>query len=115
MDTKTAPNINYLWTTLIVEELVRQGVEYFCIAPGSRSAPLAAAAGLNPKVKTFVHYDERGLGFHALGFVTATNKPAVLISTSGTAVANFLPAMIEASKKKTSPDCFNSRSAAGAA
>lgn len=94
------PNLNSLWGTLIIEELLRNGVEYFCIAPGSRSAPLTAAAALNKRAKTFVHFDERGLAFHALGYVSATQKPAVLICTSGTAVANFLPAVIETSKKK---------------
>ncbi len=94
------PNLNSLWGTLIIEELLRNGVEYFCIAPGSRSAPLTAAAALNNRAKTFVHFDERGLAFHALGYVSAIRKPAALICTSGTAVANFLPAVIETSKKK---------------
>jgi 2-succinyl-5-enolpyruvyl-6-hydroxy-3-cyclohexene-1-carboxylate synthase len=94
------PNINYLWSSLIVEELVRSGVEYFCIAPGSRSAPLTVAVARNPKAKHFIHYDERGLAFHALGYASAHKKPVVLICTSGTAGANFYPAIIEASKKK---------------
>ena len=94
------PNLNYLWTSLIVEELLRQGIEYFCIAPGSRSGPLTVAIARNPKAKSFVHFDERGLAFHALGYISAANKPAVIISTSGTAVANFFPAVVEASKKK---------------
>ncbi len=93
-------NLNYLWGALIVEELVRHGIDYFCIAPGSRSAPLAGAVASNPKARSFIHFDERGLAFHALGFVSATGKPAVVISTSGTAVANFSPAVVEASKRK---------------
>lgn len=93
-------NINYLWSSLIIEELVRCGVEYFCIAPGSRSAPLTVAAARHPKAKHCVHYDERGLAFHALGYACAHKKPVVLICTSGTAGANFYPALIEASKKK---------------
>ncbi len=95
-----SPNINYLWSQLIIEELIRNGVDYFCVAPGSRSAPLTVSVARNPKAKTFVHFDERGLGFHALGYVSATKKPCVIITTSGTAVANLLPAIIEASKKK---------------
>ncbi len=94
------PNLNYLWSSLVIEELIRQGVDYFCIAPGSRSAPLSVAAGINIAAKTCVHFDERGLAFHAVGYITATRKPAVLICTSGTAVANFLPAVIECAKKK---------------
>jgi 2-succinyl-5-enolpyruvyl-6-hydroxy-3-cyclohexene-1-carboxylate synthase len=93
-------NINHLWSSLIVEELLRNGVEYFCIAPGSRSTPLAFAVARHPKAKHFIHYDERGLAFHALGYASAAKKPVVLICTSGTAGANFFPAVIEASKKK---------------
>jgi len=85
---------------LIIEELSRLGVEYFCVAPGSRSSPLVIAVVQNKKIKSFVHFDERGLAFHAMGYAAATKKPAVLICTSGTAAANFLPAVIEASKKK---------------
>ncbi len=90
-------NINSLWGSLIIEELIRQGVEYFCISPGSRSAPLAAAAARNPRAKTLVHFDERGAAFYALGYARAANRPAALICTSGTAAANYLPAIIESS------------------
>lgn len=100
MVSKKYPNINALWATLIVEELVRSGIDYFCVAPGSRSSPLTSAIALNKNAKTIVHFDERGLAFHALGVVSATQKPVALVCTSGTAVANFLPAVIEASKKK---------------
>jgi len=93
-------NINHLWGTLVVEELVRLGADYFCVAPGSRSSPLVIALAQNKKARTIVHFDERGLAFHAMGYSAATGKPAVLICTSGTAAANFLPAIIEASKKK---------------
>jgi len=93
-------NLNHLWASLIVEELARNGVTYFCIAPGSRSSPLTMQAALNKKVKTFVHFDERGLAFHALGYASATGKPCAIITTSGTAAANIFPAIIEASKKK---------------
>jgi 2-succinyl-5-enolpyruvyl-6-hydroxy-3-cyclohexene-1-carboxylate synthase len=94
------PSINHLWSALIIEELVRSGVEYFCIAPGSRSTPLTVAVARHPKAKHFIHFDERGLAFHALGYASAAKKPVVLICTSGTAGANFFPAVIEASKKK---------------
>ncbi len=92
--------MNCLWGTLIVDELIRQGVEYFCLAPGSRSSPLALAVAKNPRARSFIHYDERGLAFHALGWSAATKRPCVIITTSGTAVANLLPAVVEASKKK---------------
>jgi 2-succinyl-5-enolpyruvyl-6-hydroxy-3-cyclohexene-1-carboxylate synthase len=89
-------NINLLWGDLIIAELTRAGISYFCISPGSRSTPLTVAAALNKKVQTIICYDERAAGFHALGYARATGKPAVLICTSGTAVANYYPAVIEA-------------------
>ena len=90
-----SPNINYLWSSLIVEELLRCGADYFCVAPGSRSSALAVAIAQNKRAKSFVHFDERALGFHALGYAAATGKPVVVVTTSGTAVANLLPAVIE--------------------
>ncbi|MBI5415706.1 MAG: 2-succinyl-5-enolpyruvyl-6-hydroxy-3-cyclohexene-1-carboxylic-acid synthase [Candidatus Omnitrophica bacterium] len=93
-------NITQLWANLIVEELIRNEVDYFCLAPGSRSAPLACAVAENPKARSFVHFDERGLAFHALGYVSATQRPTAIITTSATAAANLLPAVVEASKKK---------------
>lgn len=92
-----APNLNYLWAALVVEELVRCGVETFCISPGSRSAPLATAAAGGGPIRTFVHFDERGTAFHALGHAKATGRPAAFICTSGTAAANAMPAVVEAS------------------
>ncbi|MBI5149614.1 MAG: 2-succinyl-5-enolpyruvyl-6-hydroxy-3-cyclohexene-1-carboxylic-acid synthase [Candidatus Omnitrophica bacterium] len=96
----TSSNPNLLWPSLIIEELIRNGVEYFCLAPGSRSSPLAVAVATNPRAKSFVHFDERALAFHALGYASATRKACAVITTSGTAAANLFPAIIEASKKK---------------
>ena len=96
----TFANINHCWASLMVEELIRLGADYFCVAPGSRSSPLVIALAQNKNAKSFVHFDERGLSFHAMGYAAATGKPAVLICTSGTAAANFFSAVIEASKKK---------------
>lgn len=93
-------NINHLWGKLIIEELVRCGVDYFCISPGSRSTPLVMGVAQNPQASSFVHYDERGLSYHALGYASASGKPVCVIVTSGTAVANCFPAVMEASKKK---------------
>ena len=87
---------NCLWASLLVEELVRDGVDFFCGAPGSRSTPLVAALAANPKARTLVHFDERGTAFAALGYARATGRPAAWITTSGTAVANGLPAVVEA-------------------
>jgi 2-succinyl-5-enolpyruvyl-6-hydroxy-3-cyclohexene-1-carboxylate synthase len=88
--------INGFWGFLIVEELVRNNVNYFCISPGSRSTPLTLAAANNRSVISTICLDERGAAFHALGYARATGNPAVLICTSGTAAANYLPAIIEA-------------------
>jgi 2-succinyl-5-enolpyruvyl-6-hydroxy-3-cyclohexene-1-carboxylate synthase len=90
------PRANRLWATLIVEELARSGVDFFCVAPGSRSTPLVAALAVNEKAESLVHFDERGTAFAALGYARATGRPAAWITTSGTAVANGLPAVVEA-------------------
>jgi len=97
MSLRDAPNLNALWGSLIVEELVRQGVTYFVVAPGSRSTPLAQAIARNPRAHAASWLDERGAAFHAVGWARATGKAAAVITTSGTAVANLLPAAIEAS------------------
>lgn len=91
-----APNLNCLWADAIIEELVRTGVRTFCISPGSRSAPLTLAVANHPQTKSIVHFDERATAFHALGHAKATGCPAVVLCTSGTAVANILPAVVEA-------------------
>ncbi|MHB9155739.1 MAG: thiamine pyrophosphate-binding protein, partial [Endomicrobiales bacterium] len=91
---------NFIWSELIVEELRRNKIDTVCIAPGYRSAPLAVASACNKNIKKIVHYDERGLAFFALGMAAAGKTPSVVICTSGTAVANLFPAVVEASKKK---------------
>ena len=89
--------ITSIWSTLVIEELIRQGADFFCISPGSRSTPLTVAVARNQKADWKMFADERSAGFFALGYGRATGKPAVLICTSGTAVANYFPAVIEAS------------------
>ncbi|KAF7132517.1 hypothetical protein RHSIM_Rhsim09G0118400 [Rhododendron simsii] len=85
------PNVNSLWAFLIIEECSR-------LAPGSRSSPLAVAASTHPLTTCIACYDERSLAFHAVGFARGSHKPAVVITTSGTAVSNLLPAVVEASQ-----------------
>ena len=92
----TIAETNKLWGELIVEELIRCGVRYFCLSPGSRSTPLTAAAARNPMATTCMHFDERGAAFHALGYTRGYGEPAALVCTSGTAAANYYPAIIEA-------------------
>ncbi len=91
-----APNLNHLAAGIIVEELVRNGVEWFVVCPGSRSAPLAWAVASHPEAKCVVHHDERGAAFHALGLAKCSDRPTVFVCTSGSATANALPAAVEA-------------------
>ena len=93
---RDTPRANRLWAYLIVEELLRCGVDFFCVAPGSRSTPLVAALAANEKARSLIHFDERGTAFAAIGYARATRRPAAWITTSGTAVANGLPAVVEA-------------------
>ncbi len=92
----TLPNRNLLWATVIVDELARSGVENAVIAPGSRSTPLVIALAQHPRIKVYSLIDERSAAFFALGIGLATGKPAALLCSSGTATANFYPAIIEA-------------------
>ncbi len=77
-------------------ELLRSGVQHVCICPGSRSTPLTLAACRTAGLQCSSHHDERSAGFFALGLARAAARPVALIATSGTAVANFLPAVVEA-------------------
>ncbi len=94
---RDAPNIQSLWGDLIVEELVRNGVDRFVVCPGSRSTPLVQAIARHPQATAVLWLDERGAAFHALGLGRATGWPHAVVTTSGTAVANLLPAVVEAS------------------
>jgi len=80
----------------MIDQLVQQGVNHFCIAPGSRNTPLALAAAQYPDVNIHVHFDERGLGFYTMGLAQGSAAPAAIIATSGTAVGNLLPSVMEA-------------------
>ena len=89
-------NLSLGWARLIIEELWRLGLRDLCFAPGSRSAPLTLAASQHGRLRCHSHFDERGLGFLALGLAKRSGRPVALVTTSGTAVANLYPAVVEA-------------------
>ena len=85
---------NRCWSKVILDTLVRYGVKHFCIAPGSRSTPLTLEAirlQESRQVQCHTHFDERGLGFFALGLAKSGEAAVAVIVTSGTAVANLYP------------------------
>jgi 2-succinyl-5-enolpyruvyl-6-hydroxy-3-cyclohexene-1-carboxylate synthase len=92
----TAANLHLRWAELLVDGLVASGVREAVVSPGSRSTPLVLALAGRPEVGVTVLVDERVAGFVALGQARATGRPCVLVCTSGTAGAHYLPAVLEA-------------------
>jgi 2-succinyl-5-enolpyruvyl-6-hydroxy-3-cyclohexene-1-carboxylate synthase len=92
----TQPNPSTAQARVIVDELHRQGVDYVVISPGSRSAAMAIAFEEHPGVENRVVTDERSAAFHALGRARASGSPVAVLATSGTALANHMPAVVEA-------------------
>ncbi len=89
-------NPNTLYAQHIVHAFAQAGLTAVCISPGSRSTPLTLAFDAHPDIEVHLMLDERSGGFFALGMALATDTPVALLCTSGTAVANYLPAIIEA-------------------
>ena len=94
-------DVTQSFAATFVDELAAQGVEFACISPGSRSAPIAIALQRHPKIRVYVHIDERSGSFFGVGLAKSTGKPVVLLSTSGTAAAEFHAAVVEASHSQT--------------
>jgi 2-succinyl-5-enolpyruvyl-6-hydroxy-3-cyclohexene-1-carboxylate synthase len=92
-------NRNIIWTEIFVKVLLSAGVKYACISPGSRSTPLTYAVAKS-SIRSFIHIDERSGGFFATGLARITGSPVILISTSGTAAAEYYPAIIEAYQQR---------------
>jgi len=89
-------NANIEWSQIFVNALAEAGLTAVCISPGSRSTPLTLAFAAQEGIEIYRHLDERSAGFFALGLAVATGKPVALVCTSGTAVANYFPAIVEA-------------------
>ena len=87
---------SHLLLRALADELARCGIAGACTSPGSRSAPLLLALVRDGRFPCFSHVDERSAAFFALGLAKASGRPAVLACTSGTAAANYLPAIVEA-------------------
>ncbi|RPF50283.1 2-succinyl-5-enolpyruvyl-6-hydroxy-3-cyclohexene-1-carboxylic-acid synthase [Aquisalibacillus elongatus] len=79
-----------------IDELYQNGLQHVVISPGSRSTPLAMTFSEHPSIQEWVHFDERSSAFFALGIAKRTQKPVALVCTSGTATANYYPAIVEA-------------------
>jgi 2-succinyl-5-enolpyruvyl-6-hydroxy-3-cyclohexene-1-carboxylate synthase len=89
-------NPTYAYVGAFVDELRRSGLQHALICPGSRSTPLALVFASTPAIRCWTHIDERSAAFFALGLAKRLAQPVALLCTSGTAAANFLPALAEA-------------------
>ncbi|MEM7560455.1 MAG: 2-succinyl-5-enolpyruvyl-6-hydroxy-3-cyclohexene-1-carboxylic-acid synthase, partial [Planctomycetota bacterium] len=89
--------IDKIWAEIAVDSCLKRNIDHFFVAPGSRCTPLTLAIANNQSSHVTQHFDERGLAFAALGYARATGRPGVFVCTSGTAVANAFPAVVEAS------------------
>jgi len=94
----TAPNRATLWGRTLVDELASSGVTAAVVSPGSRSTPLTVALAEHDDIETYSVLDERSAAFFALGRGRRTGEPTAVVCTSGTAAANYHPAVIEASQ-----------------
>ena len=96
----TDPNRNTLWGRVLVDELAAAGVDAVCVSPGSRSTPLTVAFDRHDDIRILSHLDERSSAYFALGRARRTGTVTPLVCTSGTAAANYHPAVIEASQSR---------------
>ncbi|MCS7054318.1 MAG: thiamine pyrophosphate-binding protein, partial [Ignavibacterium sp.] len=94
-------NRNIYWSNLFLDFVCNLGLKYACISPGSRSTPLTYSFATNNRIKSFPIIDERSSAFFALGLSKYSRLPAIIITTSGTAVAETYPAIIEAYQSRT--------------
>jgi 2-succinyl-5-enolpyruvyl-6-hydroxy-3-cyclohexene-1-carboxylate synthase len=90
------PDVQATYCATLVDEWVRSGVTDAVVAPGSRSTPMAVALAAHDAMAVHVHHDERSAAFVALGLGLATGRPAIVLTTSGTAAVELHPAVVEA-------------------
>jgi 2-succinyl-5-enolpyruvyl-6-hydroxy-3-cyclohexene-1-carboxylate synthase len=95
-----AENAGRAFALVVVDELVRHGVEHAVVAPGSRSTPLALAFAEDQRIRLHVRIDERSAAFFALGIARETGRPVPILCTSGTATAHFHAAVLEADQSR---------------
>ena len=93
--------VNDRFAITFADQLALSGVEHVCLAPGSRSAPLAMAFARHPRLRLWVMVDERSCSFFALGLAKTTDRPVAVLCTSGTAAAELHPAVVEADMSRT--------------
>ena len=89
-------NVNSCWGALTDGSACTFGIQTVITSPGSRSTPLTLAAARNPRMEALPILDERSAAFYALGLAKSTNRPVALVCTSGSAAANYWPAVVEA-------------------
>src|SRR5436305_4542145 len=89
-------NVQATFAATLVDEWVRCGVTHAVVAPGSRSTPLALALARESRIDLHVVLDERSAAFQALGIGLASGRPALVLTTSGTAAVELHPAVVEA-------------------
>lgn len=95
------PNPNTLYANTFIDALIASGVTRFCLSPGSRHTPLVLAlARHRHSIEISSHLDERSAAFFALGLAIGSGEPAALVCTSGSAAANFFPAIVEARQSR---------------
>jgi 2-succinyl-5-enolpyruvyl-6-hydroxy-3-cyclohexene-1-carboxylate synthase len=93
-------NVNTLWASVLVETLARSGLKTAIVCPGSRSTPLTVAFARHSEIEAIPVLDERSAAFFAIGIARRTHNPVVLVCTSGSAGANFFPAVVEARESR---------------
>ncbi len=85
---------------ILISKLINLGLKHYFIAPGSRSSPIVSAIVRDHRTHKYVGIDERSLAFMALGYAKSSGLPGAIVVTSGTAVANLLPAVVEAHQSR---------------